>query len=102
MGSTLGGNPLAMSVGNKVFDIISNKIKDNSEYFHRKLDFLKKTYPNVIEEIRGRGFLIGLKIKVNQIEFIERLMLNKLLTIRAAENVIRILPPLNVNKKKLI
>ena len=105
-GSTFGGNPLAMSVGNKVFDIISNKnflkkVKDNSEYFHRKLDLLKKSYPNVIEEIRGRGFLIGLKIKVNQIKFIERLMLNRMLTIRAAENVIRILPPLNVNKKEI-
>ena len=105
-GSTFGGNPLAMSVGNKVFDIISNKnflkkVKNNSEYFHKKLDFLKKSYPNIIDEIRGRGFLIGLKIKVNQIKFIERLMVNKMLTIRAAENVVRILPPLNVNKKEI-
>ena len=105
-GTTFGGNPLAMSVGNKVFDIISNKnflkkVKNNSEYFHRKLNFLKKTYPNVIDEIRGRGFLIGLKIKVNQIKFIERLISNKMLTIRAAENVVRILPPLNVNKKEI-
>ena len=49
----------------------------------------------------GPSFLIGLKIKVNQIKFIERLISNKMLTIRAAENVVRILPPLNVNKKEI-
>jgi acetylornithine/N-succinyldiaminopimelate aminotransferase len=105
-GTTFGGNPLAMSIGNKVFDIISNKkflknVKMNSNYFNQKLNDLKIKYPKIIDEIRGRGFLIGIKLKVDQTEFIKKLMDNKLLTIRAAENVVRILPPLNVNKKEI-
>ena len=105
-GTTFGGNPLAMSVGNKVFDIISNKkflnsVKKNSQYFHKKLSNLKNKYSNIIDEIRGRGFLIGIKLKVDQTTFIKKLMDNKLLTIRAAENVVRVLPPLNVSKKEI-
>jgi len=105
-GTTFGGNPLAMSVGNKVFDIISNKkflnsVKKNSQYFHKKLINLKNKYPKIIDEIRGRGFLIGIKLKVDQTTFIKKLMDNKLLTIRAAENVVRVLPPLNVSKKEI-
>ena len=105
-GSTFGGNPLAMQVGNKVFDIISkksflNNVKKNSNYFHIELIKIKTKYPKVIKEIRGRGFLIGLKLYKNQIDFIKKLMDNKLLTIKAAENVIRILPPLNVKKSEL-
>ena len=105
-GTTFGGNPLAMSVGNKVFDIISNKkflnsVKKNSQYFHKKLSNLKNKYSKIIDEIRGRGFLIGIKLKVDQTTFIKKLMDNKLLTIRAAENVVRVLPPLNVCKKEI-
>ena len=105
-GTTFGGNPLAMSVGNKVFDIISNKkflnsVKKNSQYFHKKLNNLKNKYSKIIDEIRGRGFLIGIKLKVDQTTFIKKLMDNKLLTIRAAENVVRVLPPLNVSKKEI-
>ena len=105
-GTTFGGNPLAMSIGNKVFDIISNKkflknVKMKSNYFNQKLNDLKTRYPNIIDEIRGRGFLIGLKLRVDQTKFIKKLMDNKLLTIRAAENVVRVLPPLNVSKKEI-
>ena len=63
---------------------------------------IKNEYPEIIEEVRGRGFLIGLKLKKDQSNFIKKLMNNKLLTIRAAENVVRILPPLNVKKTELI
>ena len=105
-GSTFGGNPLAMSVGNAVMDIISkksflNKVKINSKYFHDELNKLKNKFPNIIKEIRGRGFLIGLQLHKDQTNFIKYLMNNKLLTIKAAENTIRILPPLNVNKNEL-
>ena len=58
-------------------------------------------YPKIIDEIRGRGFLIGIKLKVDQTKFIKKLLDNKLLTIRAAENVVRVLPPLNVSKKEI-
>ena len=105
-GSTFGGNPLAMSVGNKVMDIISNKkflnnVKKLSKYFLSNLKKLKEKYPNIIKQIRGRGFLIGIQLHQDQTNFIKKLMDNKLLTIRAAENVVRILPPLNVKKNEI-
>ena len=105
-GSTFGGNPLAMQVGNTVFDIISkksflNNVKRNSKYFLTQLNNIKKEYPNIIKEVRGRGFLIGLQLHKDQTNFIKKLMDYKMLTIRAAENVVRILPPLNVKKSEL-
>ena len=105
-GSTFGGNPLAMSVGNEVMDIISNKkflnnIKNLSKYFLKNLNIIKDKYPNIIKQIRGKGLLIGIQLHKDQTLFIKKLMENKLLTIKAAENVIRILPPLNVKKSEI-
>ena len=105
-GSTFGGNPLAMSVGNAVLDQIFKKgflinVKKLSNYFHSELNELKKNFPKVIKEVRGVGMLIGLQLHYDQAKFIQKLMNNKLLTIRAAENVIRILPPLNVTKQEI-
>ena len=104
-GSTFGGNPLAMAVGNAVMDQINNNLLKNvkkmSKYFIHGLNEIKIKYPNVIKEVRGVGLLIGLQLFNDQTEFIKKLMENKLLTIRAAENVIRILPPLNVNKREI-
>ena len=105
-GSTFGGNPLAMAVGNSVIDIISNKkflsnVKSISKYFLLKLNKIKDKYPNLIREIRGKGLLIGIQLHVDQTLFIKKLMENKLLTIRAAENVVRVLPPLNVKKNEI-
>ena len=56
---------------------------------------------NIIKDVRGRGLLIGLQLNFDQTKFIQQLIDNKLLTIRAAENVIRILPPLNVKKSEI-
>jgi acetylornithine/N-succinyldiaminopimelate aminotransferase len=105
-GSTFGGNPMAMKIGSQVLDIISNKkflnnVKKNSNFFIKQLNEIQKKYPKIIKEVRGRGFLIGLQLYKDQTNFIKKLMINKLLTIRAAENVIRILPPLNVKKIEL-
>ena len=105
-GSTFGGNPLAMSVGNAVLDQIFKKgflknVKKLSKYFYYELDKLKKEYPKIIKEVRGVGLLIGLQLFEDQTKFVQKLMDNKLLTIRAAENVIRILPPLNVKKNEI-
>ena len=105
-GSTFGGNPLAMKVGITVLDIISkknflNKVKLNSKYFHIHLVKIKEKFPNIIKEVRGQGFLIGLQLYKDQTKFIKQLMNNKLLTIKAAENVVRILPPLNVKKTEI-
>ena len=105
-GSTFGGNPLAMAVGNAVMDIVSSKkflknIENLSKYFLFELKNIQKIYPHIIKSIRGKGFLIGIQLHKDQTIFIKKLMENRLLTIRASENVIRILPPLNVKKREL-
>ena len=105
-GSTFGGNPLAMAVGNTVMDIVStkqflNNVKKSSKYFFSNLNKLKEKYPKIIKEIRGRGLLIGIQLYKDQSNFIKKLMNNKLLTIRAADQVVRVLPPLNVKKKEI-
>jgi acetylornithine/N-succinyldiaminopimelate aminotransferase len=105
-GSTFGGNPIAMAVGNAVMDIVSNKkflnnVKSISKYFLLNLQKIKNKYPKIIKEIRGRGLLIGIQLHNDQTNFIKKLMEEKLLTIRAAENVVRILPPLNVKKNEI-
>ena len=105
-GSTFGGNPLAMKIGSTVLDIVSSKkflnnVKKNAKYFHDQLHKIKDEFPKIIKEIRGRGFLIGLQLYKDQTNFIKNLMKKKLLTIRAAENVVRILPPLNVKKNEI-
>ena len=105
-GSTFGGNPLAMSVANAVLDQIFKKrfltnVKNLSKYFLNELNKIKSDYPKIIKEVRGQGFLIGLQLFTDQNKFIEKLQNNNLLTIRAAENVVRILPPLNVKKSEI-
>ena len=105
-GSTFGGNPLAMSIANAVLDQIFKKgflknVKRISKYFHDELNKIKKNYPELIKEVRGVGLLIGLQLFSDQAKFIKKLQDNKLLTIRAAENVVRILPPLNVKKSEV-
>ena len=105
-GSTFGGNPLAMSVGNAVMDEIFkkgflSKVRSNSKYFITELNKIKNKFPNIIKEIRGTGLILGIQLHNDQTKFIQSLLKNKLLTIRAAENVIRILPPLNVNKNEI-
>ena len=105
-GSTFGGNPLAMSIGNAVLDQIFKKgflknVQKISKYFHSELKKIQNEYSNIIKEVRGVGLLIGLQLHNDQSKFIQKLMDNNLLTIRAGENVIRILPPLTVKKKEI-
>ena len=68
---------------------------------NRRLNKIKIKFPKIIKEIRGKGLILGIQLYHDQTKFIENLMKNKLLTIRAAENVIRVLPPLNVKKKEI-
>jgi acetylornithine/N-succinyldiaminopimelate aminotransferase len=105
-GSTFGGNPLAMSVGTAVLDVVLKKgflenVTKVSKYFHLELKKLQIEFPSIIKEIRGIGLLVGLQLFEDQTKFIKKLMDSKLLTIRAAENVIRLLPPLTVKKNEI-
>ena len=105
-GSTYGGNPLAMAIGNTIMNEVFKRgfllnVRNNSKYFLKQLNLIKNKYPKIIKEIRGIGLLIGIQVNVDLGIFINKLTKNKLLTIRAAENVVRILPPLNVKKKEI-
>ena len=105
-GSTFGGNPLAMSAGNAVMDVMFKKgflsnVTKNGNHFLKGLKLLKEKYPKIIKEVRGKGLLIGLCLHRNQTKFIQKSMDNNLLTVRAAENVVRLLPPLNVTKQEI-
>ena len=105
-GSTFGGNPLAMSAGNAVMDVIFKKgflsnVTRNGKYFLNKLNNLKEKYPKIIKEVRGKGLLLGLCLYKDQTIFIKKLLDNQLLTVRASENVVRLLPPLNVTKQEI-
>ena len=105
-GSTFGGNPLAMSAGNAVMDVMFKKgflsnVTKNGKYFLKELNKLKEKYPKIIKEVRGKGLLIGLCLHKDQTNFIKKLLENNLLSVRAAENVVRLLPPLNVTKAEI-
>ena len=105
-GSTFGGNPLAMAVGNAVLEIIFEKdflsnVKQKGEYFDQDLNKIKNKYPNVVAEIRGIGLMKGLKLLVDNKKFIEKLMKYKMLTVKAEENVVRLFPSLIVNNEEL-
>ena len=105
-GSTFGGNPLAMSIGNAVLDIIFEKnflenVISLGNYFEEQLFKVKKKFPHIIEDVRGRGLLKGIKLKVENLTFINHLFEHKLLVVKASENVVRLLPPLIVNKNEI-
>ena len=105
-GSTFGGAPISMQVGNAVLDQIFKKgflrnVQKISKYFHSELKKIQKQYSNIIKEVRGVGLLIGLQLHSDQSKFIQQLVDNNLLTIKAGENVIRIFPPLTVKKKEV-
>lgn len=105
-GSTFGGNPLAMAVGNAVLDVISKKeflekVQNIGEYFELGLKKIQHNYPNVIEEVRGVGLMRGIKLKVDNIKFCDILFDYKVLARQSGDNVVRLLPPLIVEKKEI-
>ena len=104
-GSTYGGNPLAVSVGREVLKIISDKkflknVDSISRYFWQNLKKLQSNYNEIID-VRGAGLLLGIKTRQNNIMISDLLKKNKLLSVPAGDNVIRLAPPLNINKKQV-
>jgi len=100
-GSTFGGNPLAMAVGNAVLDVLLEdgflaRVDGTARKLLRGLEALSGRHPQVIDEVRGAGFLIGLHCAVPNGELVGKLLEQGLLTVPAAENVVRLLPPLIV------
>ncbi len=104
-GSTFGGNPLASSVGNCVMDIVNNNsfladVEEKGKIFNTKLNKLKDG-SNLISEIRGLGLMIGIQFSIDSSIVANKLFEKKLLTVGAGDNVIRLLPPLNITESEI-
>ena len=102
-GSTYGGNPLAISVGREVLKIISDKnflkkVDFISRYLWKNLKKIENNNDSIIE-VRGAGLLLGIKTRQNNVMISNILKLNRLLTVPAGDNIIRLAPPLIINKK---
>lgn len=105
-GSTFGGNPLAMAVGNAVLDVVLadgflDRVRQRGLNFKQKLAGLKDSHPDIIEDVRGDGLMMGLKTKVPNTDFVAHGLDEQLLTIAAGDNVVRLLPPLIVSDEDL-
>ena len=105
-GSTYGGNPLAMAAANAVLDIMLepnflDSVQEKGDYLKKELDRLVKSYPKVMESVRGTGLMLGIKCCVPNLDLMTAFRNHKLLTVVAGENVLRILPPLNVEISEL-
>ncbi len=103
-GSTYGGNPLAMAVGNAVLDVMTedgflDHVSEISGRLRQGLAALSETYPEIIETVRGEGLMLGLKCKIEAGAFITATRDEKLLLVPAGDNVVRLLPPLNIEAK---
>ncbi|KAA1185831.1 aspartate aminotransferase family protein [Rhizobium tropici] len=100
-GSTYGGNPLAMAVGNAVLDIVLadgflQHVRDIALVFRQGLASLKDRFPDIIEDVRGEGLMLGIKAAIPQAELLQAIRAEHLLGVPAGDNVIRLLPPLVV------
>jgi acetylornithine/N-succinyldiaminopimelate aminotransferase len=105
-GSTFGGNPLATAVGNAVLEAVLepgflDHVQAMTLRFKQMLAQLKDDNPNVIEEVRGSGLLVGIKVKPPMGDVVAACAAEKLLTVGAGDNVVRLLPPLNVREDEL-
>jgi acetylornithine/N-succinyldiaminopimelate aminotransferase len=101
-GTTFGGNPLAMAVGNAVLDVILEpgfltEVERKGLLFKQRLAELKDRHPGVIAEVRGQGLMVGLRTVVPNTEFIAAARAQKIFVIGAGDNVVRLLPPLIVS-----
>lgn len=103
-GTTFGGNPLAMAAGNAVLDVmLEDGFFDEVDriarvLWHRLID-LQSRHPSVVEEVRGAGLMLGLKLRPPVAEMVPALRQAGLLTVPAAENVARLLPPLIIGEE---
>ena len=103
-GSTYGGNPLAMAAGNAVLDLVLEpgfleRARAVAGYMQQNLAMLAAEHRGVIAEIRGSGLLLGLKLHVPAAAFIAKLREHHVLAVGATENVVRLLPPLNIEER---
>jgi acetylornithine/N-succinyldiaminopimelate aminotransferase len=105
-GSTFGGNPLAMAVGNAVLDVMLapgflDHVGAMGLRLKQRLAALKDQHGDIIEEVRGQGLMLGLKCKVPNQSLQQALAAERLLAVQAGDNVVRLLPPLIVGEAEI-
>ena len=105
-GSTYGGNPLACAVGGAVMDIVSDdaflaEVNRKASLLRQKLEGLVASYPDVFDSVRGSGLMLGLKCKATNTDVVAAGYAQNLLTVPAADNVIRLLPALNISDEDI-
>jgi acetylornithine/N-succinyldiaminopimelate aminotransferase len=105
-GSTFGGNPLAMAVGNAVLDVVLEEgflenVAQTGLRLKQGIAALKDEHGEIIEDVRGQGLMLGLKCKVPNTKLLEALRAEKLLTVQAGDNVVRLLPPLIIGEDEI-
>ena len=105
-GSTYGGNPLACAVGNAVMKTVADEaflaeVNRKSGLLRQKLEGLVASYPDVFESIRGAGLMLGIKCKVPNVDVVKAGYANELIVVPAGDNVVRLLPPLNITDDEI-
>jgi acetylornithine/N-succinyldiaminopimelate aminotransferase len=105
-GSTYGGNPLGMAVGNTAVDMVLEPgflehVRGVGNYMRQQLAGLIAAHPSVFEELRGQGLMLGLKLRVPNTEFVAAARKHGLLIVGAGENVVRLLPPLVITEDQV-
>jgi len=102
-GSTYGGNPLAMAAGQAVFDVVANEefltqVRQTGERLRSALEQMIPNHDHLFESVRGLGLMLGIKMKTDSRAFVNYLRTKGLLTVAAGDNVMRVLPPLNIEE----
>jgi acetylornithine/N-succinyldiaminopimelate aminotransferase len=105
-GSTFGGNPLAMAAAGALLDVVLadgflERVRKVSLVLKQKLAAIKDRYPNVIAELRGEGLLVGLRAVGPSAELVDELRAEKMITVAAGDNVVRLLPPLIISEEEV-
>ena len=105
-GSTFGGNPLAMAAGNAVLDVVLapgflDHVRRCTVLFNQRLVELKDRHSSLIAEVRGEGLLLGLRAVRSSAELVDEFRAEKLLTVAAGDNVVRLLPPLIIAEAEI-
>ena len=105
-GSTYGGNPLACAVGLAVMQILSDPafldgVRARAGALRQKLEGLVAAHPDVFDSVRGTGLMLGLKCKPSNLDVVAAGYAEQLITVPAGDNVIRLLPPLNLSEEEI-
>jgi acetylornithine/N-succinyldiaminopimelate aminotransferase len=105
-GTTFGGNPLAMAVGNAVMEIINDEdfltaVAERGLVLKQKLAAIADTHPDLVAEIRGEGLMIGVRCRKSNMDLVAAARDEGLLTVPAGENVVRFLPPLIISDEEI-